>query len=124
MTCPDKIREHMRNNSGPFCVNGLCNALEIPASTISAGLRDLIKSGEVAVCGEGQYRKKLFRLTGTAPATIVPPAFRPRITTSRVIRFCESPQDADPDRGIYYHRPQPAQAAMQPRAGYGLVWYD
>lgn len=122
MRAPQKIWEYMRKNTGPFCVNGLCNALEIPASTIAAGLRELIKSGDVMVCGEGQLKKKMYCLTGTAKAA--PTAFRPRITTSRVIRFCESPQEADPDRGIYYHRPQPAQAAMQPRSGYGVVWYD
>lgn len=33
----------------------------------------------------------------------------------RLIRFTDYEQDADPDHGVYYHRPQPGPTALQPR---------
>lgn len=131
MKYADKIRMHLISCPGIFTLVSLRSTLGGRQSTANQALQELIESGEVVKCANVPGRRTCqYRVTAKlrapeerAPKPVVTIFTRPpAVVGARVVRFVETAQDADPDHGVYYHRPQPAQAAMQAKSGPGMIW--
>lgn len=131
MKYADKIRQHLITCPGIFTIISLRASLGGNHGTASHALQELIDSGEVAQRPKrpgsraNQYQAtELLRAPEVKAAARLSMFYTRRATVvgARVVRFVETPQDADPEHGVYYHRPQPAQAAMQAKSGPGMIW--
>ena len=129
MKYADRLRIYLMDNPAIFTASDLIAALPAPLSTIKSAIKALADDGEIELfeckLGQNAYKyqptDKLGTMAQKADRRTLPRR-TPVVATARVVRFVEDPQDANPEHGVYYHRPQPAQAVMQPKSGPGMIW--